>query len=364
MHMSISGGPRKATCQENSSTYTKETLLLYPYLGNEGESDLYNIIYRASEMNIESFGEILWNYSRFNTGKGILDYVRNKYSFAKHLIFSLLKGRPVVVIGKPNSDSDNPTVRATVQALSIFVCGSYECVEWLSALDKPLGMAIFANIKLLGLSKDIIIPKPVEKYVSVLDIENEKLHAPTYDKGRFIEHILDTKKQWPDETTCMAYVHYILYDIAMKACLYYHMCSVPIHGRSSSIQKDPSEQDEQNEQDEAHSPLADRSADDNAIDEEPSLSSFSTIEINKYSHSAGTIETGDSDPLKTGTFREERKKTFFKDLKIAPCDGEILEYFVEVVKEQQSNEVNGVDQSHSAVIKLDYSDCKEFPNQR
>jgi len=36
------------------------------------------------------------------------------------------------------------------------------------------------------------------------------------------------RKQWPDESTYLAYVHTVLYDIALKAYLFYHLCCVGI----------------------------------------------------------------------------------------------------------------------------------------
>jgi len=43
-----------------------------------------------------------------------------KYAFVKHLVFSLLKGRPVVIYGQPSRERE---IRDTVHALSLFVPG-------------------------------------------------------------------------------------------------------------------------------------------------------------------------------------------------------------------------------------------------
>ena len=49
---------------------------------------------------IESFSETLWSTGHYNAGKGLLE-LRTKYPFFHHLVYSLLKGRTVVVTGGP-----------------------------------------------------------------------------------------------------------------------------------------------------------------------------------------------------------------------------------------------------------------------
>lgn len=52
---------------------------------------------------MESFSAILWDLSRFNAGRGILN-LRTKYHFAHHLIYTLLKGRPLIIYAAPNNE--------------------------------------------------------------------------------------------------------------------------------------------------------------------------------------------------------------------------------------------------------------------
>lgn len=51
-----------------------------------------------SSIALESFSSILWGYSVANAGKGLYE-LKSRFSFFKHIVFSLLKGRTVVVYG-------------------------------------------------------------------------------------------------------------------------------------------------------------------------------------------------------------------------------------------------------------------------
>jgi len=45
----------------------------------------------------------LWDCSVINAGIGLTKLLR--YNFAKHLVFSLLKGRPVIIFGTPQNEN-------------------------------------------------------------------------------------------------------------------------------------------------------------------------------------------------------------------------------------------------------------------
>ena len=54
-------------------------------------------------MVLASFVDHVWHDSRRKVGAGIARVCR-KYSFIKHLIFALLHGRPVIVVGQPENE--------------------------------------------------------------------------------------------------------------------------------------------------------------------------------------------------------------------------------------------------------------------
>jgi len=168
-----------------------------------------------------------------------------------------------------HNGGDGSFVKQIVSALTIFVAGYWRTpliCPWRTA---PLRMADLGNLKLLGLAKHGTthpIPKSVERYVTILDLEQEVLRAPQFRGGNFVLSIVAPRAQWPvrallpkqarargtlracvracwracssfsrvhrsttqDEDTYLAYVHYKLFEIGMKACLYYHMCCVSV----------------------------------------------------------------------------------------------------------------------------------------
>lgn len=137
---------------------------------------------KQTKVHLESFASILWGYSKSNAGRGILE-LRNRYSFVKHIIFSLLKGRPVVIYAQPSNEryiyiyiyslnflitykyNYNSLVKKLIVALSLFVPGHWRkspaVVPWSS---KPIRMADLACLKLVGLSKQ----KPISSAVEVI----------------------------------------------------------------------------------------------------------------------------------------------------------------------------------------------------
>jgi hypothetical protein len=53
--------------------------------------------------NLETFASTLWDCSTVNAGMGVSKLMR--YSFVRHLVFSLLKGRPVIIYGTPQNEN-------------------------------------------------------------------------------------------------------------------------------------------------------------------------------------------------------------------------------------------------------------------
>jgi hypothetical protein len=74
---------------------------------------------------------------------------------------------------------------------------------------------------IIGVAKGRLLSKAIEKHVTIWDWEQEILVAPPY-YGQLIDQLLAVKKLWPDESTFMGHFHTVLYDLSMKAALYYH----------------------------------------------------------------------------------------------------------------------------------------------
>jgi hypothetical protein len=161
---------------------------------------------------------------------GLRRLVLMRYSFARHLVYSLLRGRPVLVVG---SSRHEPAVRALVMALAVFVPiagvagdehetsgvtaksttistdegggvggggggGSSSSssnssatgsdvrmpavVPWRGIGSPPLRLVDLATLRLAGVASEqhAALASAVDAYVSVLDFDEQTLLAPVY----------------------------------------------------------------------------------------------------------------------------------------------------------------------------------------
>jgi len=251
----------------------------------------------------QKFGTILWGFAN-RAGHGILDVMHNRFSihFMKHLLFALLKGRPVIVYGSPDRETgENRDVISVVKALSVFVPGQrYLSNPWCTT---NITIVDLATYRLIGLSKKIRLSK-IKNNVSILDLDTQQLFTPPYG-GKLLDPILHTAPRWPGEDTYLAYLNCQLYELAMKAWLYYHECA-------SRGQRKYNTDDLE--------------------------------EVERHLH-----------------LTAEHKARFFEEvLQIKENDVEIVEYWVQVVQEQQGNERHNTPNAIS--MNLDYSDCQLFYN--
>ncbi|XP_070568600.1 guanine nucleotide exchange protein smcr8a-like isoform X2 [Ptychodera flava] len=244
-------------------------------------------------------------------GAGILKFVQH-YVFAAHIIYALLCGRPVVILGSQKYEKE---VRSLITTLWLFVPGHssryHVVVPWRT---NPLSLADLGKIKLVGLCKPRsprspnVLPSSVRKYVSILDYDKSSLHSPPY-KGNFINGIVSRKKQFKSDQVFIAYIHSILLELASKAYLYYHsFCLNSTDGKS--------------------------------------LQSSSSSPTNNHKTSVSG---------------------FLGKLGVTDGDAKIVEYWVELVKQQQVDDfmarVKGYashDQLPPPPIRIDYKQCQEY----
>eukprot|EP01104_Vermistella_antarctica_P014190 TRINITY_DN4428_c0_g1_i1.p2 TRINITY_DN4428_c0_g1~~TRINITY_DN4428_c0_g1_i1.p2 ORF type:complete len:915 (-),score=187.27 TRINITY_DN4428_c0_g1_i1:3716-6460(-) len=269
--------------------------------------------------------------SSLRRGRGITKF-RSRFggAFLRHITYSIMKGRPVVVLGVPAHES---IVRDTVQALSVFVTGYGKVASVVPWKETPLKMSDLAAIRVVGLvkSQPKAIPKCVEQYVTILDVEGEMLRAPRYpDAGGIVDDILALRRQFPDEATLLAHIHCKLLEIGIRVGLYYHLCCVQ-----------PSYQPRQES------------------NKRGSMSGFR--QMNEGSLGSVTLPFSPVSPA----VREQAKANFFRQVGYHRADAGIIEYLAEVVKEQQVKElqVNFAEES-SPIIRLDFTSCVVFKNKR
>eukprot|EP01094_Clydonella_sp_ATCC50884_P021335 TRINITY_DN4685_c0_g3_i1.p1 TRINITY_DN4685_c0_g3~~TRINITY_DN4685_c0_g3_i1.p1 ORF type:complete len:369 (+),score=43.18 TRINITY_DN4685_c0_g3_i1:145-1107(+) len=167
------------------------------------------------------FANALWS-SNVDEIHGLLEYKQQYAPFIKHLVFSLLRGRPVFVVGTVSSEAK---IYSLIQALSIFVpCASSKTViPW---RREAVRMAQCKHIKLCGLPKQVggnfPIPKAMERYVSVLDYEHMCFQGPAYE-GEFLSSLFSSKRAWPDDATFCAHVYEKLLEVSHNALILYHV---------------------------------------------------------------------------------------------------------------------------------------------
>lgn len=152
-------------------------------------------------------------------GKGILNF-RNRLVFLGHLIYALLHGRTVIVLGE-----DENTVRSAVQTLWLFVPGHSSHQQVIPWHTNRLQLGNLATIKLIGLMKKkkgpALLPLSIEHYVTVFDYDAEMLLTPPYT-GRFVDSIVARQKHWKNEEAYIAHIHSVFLEIAQKAFIFYH----------------------------------------------------------------------------------------------------------------------------------------------
>ena len=146
----------------------------------------------------------------------------DKCSFLPHAAHSLLCGRPLVVYAK---SANMDAAREIVTALWVFVPGQarehLEVVPW--EKRNPLALVDLHRVRLMGLSKQVSngIPRVVQRYVSVLDLEAGTLVAPRY-LGSIIGSLLQSRGMCDSEALLLAHVHCTLLGAAKRAFRYYH----------------------------------------------------------------------------------------------------------------------------------------------
>lgn len=135
-------------------------------------------------------------------------------SLAQHLLFSILSGRTVVVVGDPQSKvalslplftplfrkradlRAQELVKVTVEALSMFVPGHAESkiVEW---RDEPLNIVHLCQLKLVGLSSSFDLTR-LRRLVSVLDVDRNTFDGPIYNPTKLSDSFLSKMLGTPD----------------------------------------------------------------------------------------------------------------------------------------------------------------------
>eukprot|EP01133_Synstelium_polycarpum_P012170 gene12170-14245_t len=194
----------------------------------------------SSGFKLETFSNYLWgNSKRPAYGAGLLKML-HKYFWLRHVVFSLLKGRTVVIVGSPDKQY---AIISMVYSLSIFVVGCSRDPELRASfapykVDCPLTLADLSTLKLVGMPKSgatFKIPSNVNCYISKVDLDTEEYTGPVYPHPGIIDEMLGLKRQWNDnESVYTAHIQNVFFELAMKSFIYYHTCCAQPHSLSKS----------------------------------------------------------------------------------------------------------------------------------
>ena len=286
---------------------------------------------------------------------GLHEFIAGR-SFSRALVYSLLRGRPVVVRARPEK---RPLVEHYVKLLSTFVAAAPGCRNESSGgnsgvelwRETPLRMADFATLRLVGVPrKQLILPRAVERCVTLFNADTapESLLAPECPPdAEYVTQLLALDKCWPDEDSYYAHVREALYNMAVWSSLYYHMCCV---GTLNFLpEADKTESGKEKEKEKAALSGEERTA---AI--EAALEKAAVAEAPPQK----TVFT--TTPLSLdvrGAFRTQ----FCAGAKISRSDLAILENFAEVVKLRQVTAEPGA-HLHVLPVRVDHAHAQLFKN--
>ncbi|XP_064617657.1 guanine nucleotide exchange protein SMCR8-like isoform X2 [Liolophura sinensis] len=158
------------------------------------------------------------------------------YSHLHSVIYSLLSGRTVVILGSVKMERE---VREIVTALELFLPGYSSTFESVIPLyHKPLRLPEVIKYKLIGLcrpekrSLDYMVPNSVKHYLTILDVEKRYIMSPLY-QGHYVNLLLNHVSHFKSEESFIAYLHSVLLEIASEAFVYYHLFCLSSSGNKS-----------------------------------------------------------------------------------------------------------------------------------
>ncbi|XP_071478743.1 guanine nucleotide exchange protein smcr8a-like [Diadema antillarum] len=269
------------------------------------------VLQRNSRVPVGCYASRLSSVSVDLPGSGIKDFI-TRYVFAVHLIYALLSGRTVVIAASPVRERE---VNALIRTLWLFVPGHssryHLVVPWHT---KPLCMADLSRMKLVGLavSKSVsrVVPGSVRRYITLFDFDQSTLYTPPY-KGTCLDAIVSRHKHFQTDQSYLAYIQSVLLELASKAFLYYH--SYCLNSPNSQL--------------------------------------------------VNSTSSGDSYQRPTNTPPRVSPSSFLAKLGLMDGDSRIVEYWVELIKRQQIDEIlqkQGCSTMPNPSIRLDHRMCSRY----
>ncbi|XP_064404897.1 uncharacterized protein LOC135350111 isoform X2 [Halichondria panicea] len=156
---------------------------------------------------------------KFKPGRGVFGLWKDNPSL-KDLIYCLLHGRPLVIVGKQNDES---TIRRFVRLLWMFIPGHSSKQQIITWQENPLNVKDLSRVKLVGMSHTALnnMGPHLKKCISHWDVSTGKMTTPPYS-GDLLKPILSRTRYLKNEQAFVAHILSVLVDISMKAYVYYH----------------------------------------------------------------------------------------------------------------------------------------------
>ncbi|XP_038059585.1 guanine nucleotide exchange protein SMCR8-like [Patiria miniata] len=184
-------------------------------------ADTY-VIRRNQKVTVGSYASRINSFNRYLPGSGVRNMI-GQYPFAVHLVYALLSGRTVIVVASPRYEKE---VTALIRTLWLFVPGHssmhHLVVPWHT---QPVCLSDLSRMKLIGLarhrSSSPCIPHDVQDRSCVFDYDASTLRTPPY-KGSHLTDMVKTCKHFRSDQACIAYIHSRLLELAQNAFVYYH----------------------------------------------------------------------------------------------------------------------------------------------
>ncbi|KAF9291043.1 Guanine nucleotide exchange protein smcr8 [Mortierella alpina] len=168
----------------------------------------------------------------------ILDTLQKDPTISKHLVFALLSGQKVCVMGQTESEAK---VRAMISVLSTFLPHAgypsreeqlmehqRQVVPWYQG-PGSLKVEDMERYSLVGVDSSRIDPKFLEADICILDFDTLIwVHGQQYTDGILLESIFRSMTLFSEDSSFLAFADGKLFEILLKAFLYYHLV---FHGR-------------------------------------------------------------------------------------------------------------------------------------
>eukprot|EP00731_Ephydatia_muelleri_P031961 Em0023g468a len=176
----------------------------------------------------------------FKPGRGVCS-LYSSCPMMGSLLYCLLHGRPLVIIGTPKDDK---LIRRFVRMLWLFVPGHSSQHQVIPLINGTLTAKELSMIKLVGLVSEQGLSTAnlpfgsLKKYISYLDCATGKFCTPPY-KGELLNPIVTKNRDRKEnEGLYLAHIHSVLLSICMKAFVYYHgyclQAGVHVAGKAQS----------------------------------------------------------------------------------------------------------------------------------